>query len=290
MKFEILGFNQELLTRNFPTLRTDDVLLLSYIYQAVASPTMQHIMQGGVPYVWLSHTKIHEDLPILAFSEDTLKRRLKQLVELGLLAVVKDYQSTHKHGCKAFYAITTACENLRFANTSEQITSGTDATSSAITSGTDATSSTVRSGKNPTSNNTLIDIHKKLVKDRDICQEVVNLYHEKCGNLPAVRVLTDKRRKAILTILKKHPIPVIQEAFEKANASDFCTGRVNGWKADLDFIMREDKFVNILEGRYDSKRKTDARMFEGGNIQSNYDRATKQKFREDIANGNATEF
>ena len=77
-----------------------------------------------------------------------------------------------------------------------------------------------------------------------------------CSNLPKVRALTDKRKKAILNILKKHTEEEITECFKIANESSFLVGdNDRGWKADFDFLIREDKFVNILEGKYGGRKK-----------------------------------
>lgn len=85
---------------------------------------------------------------------------------------------------------------------------------------------------------------------------VIEQYHELCFNLPKVRALTDKRKKAILNILKKHTEEEIIECFKIANESSFLVGdNDRGWKADFDFLIREDKFVNILEGKYGGRKK-----------------------------------
>ena len=116
---------------------------------------------------------------------------------------------------------------------------------------------------------------------------VLNLYHSTCTRLPKVRVLTDKRKKAIQAILKKYSLDDLKEAFQKVNRSDFCCGRNDtGWKADIDFILREDKLVNILEGKYEN----------GGGVSNTIEHGVKilrgdvKKFKEDIANGNAIKF
>ena len=88
------------------------------------------------------------------------------------------------------------------------------------------------------------------------CDEFVNLYHQYCTNLPKVRQLTDKRKKAIQNILDKYTLNEITEVFKSANESDFLIGNNDrGWKADIDFLLREDKFLNILEGKYGGKKK-----------------------------------
>ena len=86
--------------------------------------------------------------------------------------------------------------------------------------------------------------------------EFVNLYHKHCFNLPKIRQLTDKRRKSIQILLDKYTRADIIEVFNRANESDFLTGKNDrGWKADIDFILREDKFLNILEGKYGGKKQ-----------------------------------
>ena len=46
---------------------------------------------------------------------------------------------------------------------------------------------------------------------------------------------------------------LLRTAFEKANASNFlCGGSERGWKADFDWVMRDDHLIKILEGNYDN--------------------------------------
>jgi len=104
-------------------------------------------------------------------------------------------------------------------------------------------------------NNKLFDTKEKS-KPKDI-QEIVDLYNDICVSLPKVRSVTDKRKKAIQSLFKKgYFIDQFAEVFNIANSSDFLTGKNDrGWKADLDFLLREDKFVKTLEGGYSSNKK-----------------------------------
>ena len=110
MRYTILGFNQELLIKY--DLNMNEVLLLDYIYNAVASPTMTHKIENNVSYVWLNHKKILEDLPILNIGEDRLKRLLQHLIEVHLIQSVRDVVG---RGSKSYYCITEECEELRFS-------------------------------------------------------------------------------------------------------------------------------------------------------------------------------
>lgn len=88
-------------------------------------------------------------------------------------------------------------------------------------------------------------------KQKEI-DKFVELYKEHCKGLSQPRVITDIRKKKIYALIRKYGWDTIIECFDKAQQSDFLKGKVpsSDWKADLDFFLREDKFLNILEGRY----------------------------------------
>lgn len=83
--------------------------------------------------------------------------------------------------------------------------------------------------------------------------EFISLYHDVCKSLPKVRILTDKRKKAIKTLLSKISLEEIKEAFEIIEKTPFLKGdNDRGWKPNIDFLVRHDNIVKILEGFYDS--------------------------------------
>lgn len=84
-------------------------------------------------------------------------------------------------------------------------------------------------------------------------QEVVDMYHEECPSLPKVRSLSDMRKKHINARLKEHSMDELRLAFQKAEASDWCTGRRGNWKCNLEWMMKsENNLLKILEGNYDN--------------------------------------
>jgi len=114
MRYSILGFNQaKLLQFN---LNLSEVLLLSYIYDAQASPTMSHIIEDEKTYTWLNHSKIQSDLPILNVNERQLKYYLNHLTSYNLITA-KQTSVTGIKGSRAYYGITEICESLRYDNT-----------------------------------------------------------------------------------------------------------------------------------------------------------------------------
>ena len=41
--------------------------------------------------------------------------------------------------------------------------------------------------------------------------------------------------------------------FAHVARSDFLTGKSGTWSADLGFLVRPDKFANVIQGNYDNK-------------------------------------
>lgn len=92
-------------------------------------------------------------------------------------------------------------------------------------------------------------------KEKDV-EQYVEYYNEYCTRLPKVRRVTPDRKQKILRFIKEYEWEDIIEVFQKANESDFLTGQNDrGWKANIDFFLRPDKFVSILEGKYGGKKK-----------------------------------
>ena len=109
MRRTIFGFNQK--TAIELGLSVNDLLLLSYIQLAHANPKMLHIEKDGIFYVFLSHSKIHEDIPILDYTEGSLKNKLSQLKKQGIIESFIERSTLS--GSRAFYTLTTfATEQL----------------------------------------------------------------------------------------------------------------------------------------------------------------------------------
>lgn len=75
--------------------------------------------------------------------------------------------------------------------------------------------------------------------------------------LPAKRVITDALKRKIKARLKEHPTEAFwQTVFDRLCASNFLTGRTTGWRASLDWLMKNsDNCVKVYEGGYRNVRK-----------------------------------
>ena len=94
------------------------------------------------------------------------------------------------------------------------------------------------------------------IKKEDKSEEIKEIYNQYATNLPQVKILNDTRKKNINKLLKVFTEEQFKEICQVANISDFLTGKNDrGWKADFDFLIRTDKAINILEGKFDNKTK-----------------------------------
>lgn len=93
-------------------------------------------------------------------------------------------------------------------------------------------------------------------KESVTCQKVVDSFNKTCTSLPQVRSLTEKRKRAIKLILKKHSLKELEMVFKKVEDSDFLNGNSDKWSgATFDWIIKESNLIKVIEGNYDDKGK-----------------------------------
>ena len=103
-------------------------------------------------------------------------------------------------------------------------------------------------------------------KDKQIIETIIEIYNKTCTNLSKVSKVTDKRKKNINKFLKQFTVEDFEKICLIANKSKFLIGNNDrGWKADFDFLLREDKATAILEGKYNGSNiseKKEEKSFE----------------------------
>jgi len=86
-------------------------------------------------------------------------------------------------------------------------------------------------------------------------QEIIQAYHETSPTARRVRTWEGERPKLLRARWKTHPsLDWWRGFFEYIAESEFLTGKVNGFCADLEWIIRPRNFQNINEGKYHGKR------------------------------------
>ena len=101
---------------------------------------------------------------------------------------------------------------------------------------------------------------------KEVFNNFLNIYNEECTNLPKCLKITEKRKVAINKCLKeKIDEEVFKQICIKANQSNFLIGENDrNWKADFDFVTRSDKAMQILEGKYENRQKSNNIFYEIG--------------------------
>lgn len=105
-------------------------------------------------------------------------------------------------------------------------------------------------------NNSYVDIDKPMTK---VCphQKIIALYHKILPELTNVVTWTKQRQGYLKTRwsedISRQNSSYWTNLFYKIKESDFLMGRVNSFKADLEWIVRPTNFVKIIEGKYDNK-------------------------------------
>lgn len=107
---------------------------------------------------------------------------------------------------------------------------------------------------NSNSNSNSLDTVKDDDKDIIDYKGIIDIYNNTCISLPKVTKITDDRKRKIKARYKNFDTNDFQKAFEKAEESDFLSGRKTEWNATFDWFIENDKnMTKVLEGNYDNR-------------------------------------
>ncbi len=92
-------------------------------------------------------------------------------------------------------------------------------------------------------------------QEKALILAVIELYHRMLPGLPAVRLLSAKRRRAIGSLISadsaREDLGWWQEFFNIVARSPWLLGENSrGWTADLDWLLAEGNMAKVLEGKY----------------------------------------
>jgi predicted phage replisome organizer len=91
-------------------------------------------------------------------------------------------------------------------------------------------------------------------------QQIADLYNSVCKSFPALRSLSDSRKKAIKARLNTYSVDDFKTVFEKAEASSFLKGSNDrNWTATFDWLIKDANMAKVLDGNYDDKKKVGGR-------------------------------
>ena len=103
------------------------------------------------------------------------------------------------------------------------------------------------------------DIHKSKHTVKIISSEfddIIAQFNSICISLPKVSKLTETRKKNIKARLNDYSVEDLITVFEKAEASDFLSGRSKQWTGcSFDWLIKPANLIKVLEGNYDNKNQ-----------------------------------
>lgn len=110
--------------------------------------------------------------------------------------------------------------------------------------------------------NTLSSSNEEGKEEENTQQERINYtlikktFNETCINMPKIRGLSEKRKQTIKARIKKTSLEDMLEMFKKASESDWLNGKnPYNWVADFDWLLKENNYLSILEGKHDNRGK-----------------------------------
>ena len=110
------------------------------------------------------------------------------------------------------------------------------------------------------------------IKERVTCTQIVDLFNSVCVSYPAVKSLSEARKKAIKARLKQYSLDDFKTLFEKAEASSFLKGgNSRNWSATFDWLLKDVNMAKVLDGNYDNKGGRTKKPGFNDHPQRNYD-------------------
>lgn len=101
------------------------------------------------------------------------------------------------------------------------------------------------------------DKNKKEDKDSTSVSDVIELYSSICKSYPAIKSVSEARKKAIKARLKQYSLDDFRTLFEKAEASSFLKGSNDrNWSATFDWLIKDSNMAKVIDGNYDGKTKS----------------------------------
>lgn len=97
---------------------------------------------------------------------------------------------------------------------------------------------------------------KKNKEKEERLNRLLEEYHRICTSLPSVRKVEGTRKAHTFKRMDSFSDDNFLACFEKAEASDFLSGRKTNWRASWDWFMANDEnILRVLEGNYDNQKK-----------------------------------
>lgn len=88
-------------------------------------------------------------------------------------------------------------------------------------------------------------------------QEIIKAYHDHCPTLARVRIWNDDRKKILRSRWRedtdRQNLDWWVRYFKYAHECDYLIGKINGFQADLEWLVRPSNMVKVIEGKYENR-------------------------------------
>ena len=87
MKYNILGYNQEILVKYFKQFKIagDELIILRVISDMIGAPKLKSMIIDDKVYTWIKLSMLMEELPLVLTCKRTAQRKINKLVAAGLI-------------------------------------------------------------------------------------------------------------------------------------------------------------------------------------------------------------
>jgi len=91
--------------------------------------------------------------------------------------------------------------------------------------------------------------------------DIEQYWNANTKEIPKIKSLTDTRKKALRSRVQEHGIEIVKDVIAYVCQNPFMNGEnESGWKASFDWVMKKQNFQKIIEGNYESSKKSDGAM------------------------------
>ena len=281
MKYTIL-INQVGIVESGLHKKTDviDWMIIDYLQQWYFSERGKTIFNtdDNNHYVWINYNHMINAMPLLGIKDKSaITHRLKKLKNLNLIKTFQTKDNT------LYYIITPKCmEVIGFKSNkdgnrigavdgNEQPVDGNEQPVDENEQPVDGNrTGAVDGNRTAQSDNYIkqttkirqsdININTKEKEKPSLSQsQVLELYHKILPELPRVVKWTNTRKTKMRTCLldkERQSIDFWEKYFNKVKNTPFLLGENNhGWKADLEWLIKESNLIKVLDGKYDRNGK-----------------------------------
>lgn len=269
MRYTIEGFSQQRAVEL--GLSAEDLVILRWFVDFWPSDKMTKMVHEGKTYAIVSYSGFIAQMPIISCNKRTIARKFKRLVDANVLenATIKNggsfsvYKFGEEYDSLVYKSSAVAQDSAEGLHKNEQPgmykneqtkTNQYNSTSQSNTNIPPNPQGEEPNGSEREDAEPTLEEEKRN-PDHEYCKTVMDLYNAICKNLLSAKKVTVKRKRAVKKAKKDiEEFGGWEKYFSCVESRPFLNGKnKDGWKADFDWLLKPDKMLNIMEGKYNTQ-------------------------------------